>query len=334
MIIGGTRFMGPHIVRELHAQGHEVAVFHRGETSTELPEGTTEILGDRNTLDDSADTIRGFAPEVVIDMFLITLAHAEQLIEVLRGVTQRIVAVSSADVYRNYGFIQRLEDGEPDPLPLTEESPLRTSMYPYRSMVKDSSDQLYYYDKIPIERAVLNSPDFEGVVTRLPVVYGPNDYRHRFYSWLRRMSDRRPFIMLGEQQADWSITRGYCENCAYAIALAATRSAAAGRIYNVGEAESRTEREWVDRVAHAMKWTGRIVTLPDDTLPEHLKSDTDWRASLTFSTERLRTELGYREPVLSDVALKRTIDWELAHPPTATTPIEDEYATEDAAIRR
>ena len=37
LIIGGTRFIGPQVVRRLHAQGHEVTLFHRGKSKADLP---------------------------------------------------------------------------------------------------------------------------------------------------------------------------------------------------------------------------------------------------------------------------------------------------------
>ena len=37
VVIGGTNFLGPPLVRRLVAQGHEVAVFHRGRTEADLP---------------------------------------------------------------------------------------------------------------------------------------------------------------------------------------------------------------------------------------------------------------------------------------------------------
>jgi nucleoside-diphosphate-sugar epimerase len=48
LVIGGTGFSGPHVVRRLHAMGHDVIVFHRGETRAELPPGVEEIAGDRD----------------------------------------------------------------------------------------------------------------------------------------------------------------------------------------------------------------------------------------------------------------------------------------------
>jgi uncharacterized protein YbjT (DUF2867 family) len=37
LIVGGTNFIGPHVVGRLVKVGHEVVVFHRGRTETDLP---------------------------------------------------------------------------------------------------------------------------------------------------------------------------------------------------------------------------------------------------------------------------------------------------------
>ena len=47
LLIGGTRFLGPFVVRRLVAAGHEVAVFHRGRTHAALPGAVEHISGDR-----------------------------------------------------------------------------------------------------------------------------------------------------------------------------------------------------------------------------------------------------------------------------------------------
>jgi nucleoside-diphosphate-sugar epimerase len=48
LVIGGTGFIGPHLVRELSQMGHTVAVFHRGKTQAHLP--AESILGERRDL--------------------------------------------------------------------------------------------------------------------------------------------------------------------------------------------------------------------------------------------------------------------------------------------
>ncbi len=47
LVIGGTRFIGTHVVRQLIKMGHEVTVFNRGQTIAELPEEVKWIKGDR-----------------------------------------------------------------------------------------------------------------------------------------------------------------------------------------------------------------------------------------------------------------------------------------------
>jgi hypothetical protein len=37
LIIGGTKFIGPHVVRQFVDQGHDVLLYHRGQTEADLP---------------------------------------------------------------------------------------------------------------------------------------------------------------------------------------------------------------------------------------------------------------------------------------------------------
>lgn len=50
LVIGGTRFIGPHVVARLTASGHKVTVFHRGQAEPVLPGGVEHIHGDRREL--------------------------------------------------------------------------------------------------------------------------------------------------------------------------------------------------------------------------------------------------------------------------------------------
>ena len=38
LILGGTGFIGPHMVRYAQGRGHEVSIFTRGRSETELPD--------------------------------------------------------------------------------------------------------------------------------------------------------------------------------------------------------------------------------------------------------------------------------------------------------
>lgn len=341
LIIGGTSFMGPYVLRRLHAQGHTLLVYHRHPATIDLPPEITHLYDPQQTLADRpqfhtfADEFRRFAPDVVLDTILMTEQAARTTVEVLRGIAGRLVVLSSADVYRAYGRIRGNEPGPPEPLPIAEDAPLRERLYPYRSSTPAADDQprswAEDYDKIVVERTVQSEPSLPATVLRLPAVYGPHDGQHRLFPYLKRMLDGRPAIVLAEEMASWSWSRGYVENMAEAITLAVTDERAAGRTYNVAEVEAYTEARWIERIAEAVGWTGQIVQVPNEQLPDALKSGIDTAQSLAMDSRRIREELGYNEPVALDEALRRTVAWERDNLPTGDSAQLD-YAAEDVVL--
>jgi len=336
LIIGGTGYMGPFVARQLAAQGHELTLFHRGQSQAELPEGIAHLHGERAEIARFADAFRRLAPDVTLDMRPLVERDAQTALAALRGATERVVAISSMDVYRAYGRLIGTEPGEPDPVPLTEESPLRERLYPYRGDTpRPANDPTRWrddYDKIPIERLILGDPALPGTILRLPMVHGPGDEQRRFFNVLHRMDDGRPAILLDRGMAQMLAIREYVENVAAAIALAVTDDRAAGRIYNVCDAEPLTEEAWILLVAREAGWAGDIVPLPSAQLPAHLRTSIDTRQDLFASSARLRQELGYVPPIDREEGLRRTIAWERANPPVTIDPALFDYAAEDAAL--
>jgi nucleoside-diphosphate-sugar epimerase len=165
------------------------------------------------------------------------------------------VAISSQDVYRAYDRVTRRDPGPPDEIPLSEEAPLRDKLYPYEL------EGVEGYEKILVEEVVMGDPELPGTILRLPAVYGPGDYQHRFFEYVRRMDDGRPAILLGEGMASWRWTHGYVEDVAHAITLAVSDERAAGRIYNVGEPDPPSWAEWVGEIGRATGWSGEVVVV-------------------------------------------------------------------------
>ena len=205
LVIGGTDFIGPPTLRRLSEAGHDLLVFHRGNTSVPDSSSAVKVLhGDRKNLADFRGDFAAFAPNVVLDMIPHTEQDGRQLINVFEGVTERLVAVSSADVYRAYDRLWNKDVGEPDPTPLTEQSPLRDRLYPYRTEATEEDEFEYHYDKTLMEKAVISEPDaLPATVLRLPMVHGPNDFQHRFFAYVKRMLDQRPFVLLSEEMEAW-----------------------------------------------------------------------------------------------------------------------------------
>src|SRR5262249_52536705 len=120
LIVGGTGFIGSHVVAMLAAQGHALAVFHRAQGSPAA--GVQEIAGDRDKSDELGAAIHRFQPDVVLDLILYTEPQARALVDLARGATGRLVVLSSADVYRNYDGLRGRSAAPPDPTPLDEEA--------------------------------------------------------------------------------------------------------------------------------------------------------------------------------------------------------------------
>ena len=334
LIIGGTNFMGPLVVRSLHAQGNHITVFHRGKTTTTLPEGVQEIFGDRRSYPIS--TLRKSNPDIVLDMLPMLEQDAQNIMSAFTGFARRVVAISSQDVYRAFGRVNLKESGPVELAPITEDSPLRENLYPHRSNpLRDQDDPQKWlddYDKILVERIVMSDLDLPGTILRLPMVYGPGDYQHRMFVYLKRMDDHRPAILLDEVEAQWRWTHGYVENVADAIALAVTNERATGRIYNVGEPFTFTMAEWIEKIGEAAGWQGRIVSLPKERLPESMRSDINAEQHIVVDSSRIRQELGYTEQVDIDEATRRTVVWERAHPRANVDAKEFDYALEDEIL--
>jgi nucleoside-diphosphate-sugar epimerase len=334
LIIGGTGFIGPPVVRLLAERGHAVTLFHRGQTEADLPPDVNHISGDRRDLTRFRDEFKRLAPEVVLDMICFTESEARASVQTFGGVAARMVTASSMDVYRAYGRLLRIEAGPPDLTASTEDAPLRQTMYPHKAIAKSPEDFARSYEKIFVERVVMNDSRLRGTILRLPAVYGPGDPYHRTFEYLKRMDEGRSAILIEERQARWRWTRGYAENVAGAIALAVTDDRAAGRIYNVGERDALTEAEWARSIGDAAGWGGMILTAPEESMPSHLIAPYDWEHHIVGDTTRIRDELGYAESVSRQEALKKTIEWERAHPPDQADPARFDYAAEDAALAR
>jgi nucleoside-diphosphate-sugar epimerase len=335
LLIGGNGFIGQFVVAALKQQGHQLAVFHRGTTAA--PAGVDEIRGDRHQLSASAEELRRFAPDLVIDLVMSSGPQATELMNIFRGVARRVVMLSSIDVYRAVGVLHGTESGPLQAVPLTEESELRRSLHPYPPESMQLLRKIFAwvtddYDKIPAERIVMNDPELPGTVLRLPMVYGPGDPLHRFYPVVKRIADGRDHIIFADALAGWRSPRGYVKNVAAAIALAATDARAERRIYNVCEEPSFSELEWARKIASEMQWKGEFVVLPVERTPRHLLRPGNAAQHWTASSGRIRHELGYEEPVAIEDALRETIRWERENPPADASPTQVDYAAEDAAV--
>jgi nucleoside-diphosphate-sugar epimerase len=80
-----------------------------------------------------------------------------------------------------------------------------------------------------------------------------------------------------------------------------------------------------------LNWDGEFRVLPDDRVPAYLRAPGNTAQHWIGDTTLIRDELGFREAVPREEAIRRTIDWERSNPPAGFSPHQFDYAAEDAA---
>ena len=272
LVIGGSRFIGPCVVRRLVRNGHDVGIFYRGQHEASLPAKVTRFKDHRAQLPVTSipEPLRSYSPDVVLHMIAMGERDAEAARIAFAGIARRLVAVSSGDVYRAYGVFKGIEDGPLEPIPLRESSPFRSRLYPYRTNDTQPETLEYYYDKILVERTIAADARLPTTVLRLPKVFGADDNANLATVYGFRAHPQ------------WRWTHGFVENVAQAIALAVESEAASGRTYNVGEETTPTIAE-------------RLQYLPAKPDAPLLNQVANFSQDIVYDTSAIRRELSYFE---------------------------------------
>ena len=111
LVMGGNRYIGLHLVRELARRGHGVTVTNSHEVP--LPEGVRRLHGDRRVPGTIAEVLEPHRDEfdVVFDNTAYDIADVAPMVELFSGHIEQFVFTSSVAVYRR-SFVQPVtEDG-------------------------------------------------------------------------------------------------------------------------------------------------------------------------------------------------------------------------------
>jgi nucleoside-diphosphate-sugar epimerase len=289
LFIGGTGPVGQSALPHLLAAGHSVAIAHSGSHEPpDLPD-VEHLHGPRDELLAAGGPVERWAPEALVDTFAggATAAKAREL----RGLaercgSQRIVAISSMDVYRHCA-VAGVDGNTPlelplDPLPLTETSPRRTEPSPGGGT---------RHDNVAMEDAL----DGAGAITilRPGSIYGPYLHPRVFREWYLvgkvARGERRLALPDGGTQL---FHRVASERVGRAIAAALERAPAGRFECNVGDPRDFSFGALAALVAERLDWSWEPVHVPWQ------EGDHPWnvRHPVVADTTRLRDVLGVAEP--------------------------------------
>ena len=180
LILGGTGFIGPHMVRYAMYRGHDVTLFNRGRSNPGLFPGVETLIGDR---DDQLDALRGGTWDAVIDNSGYVPRHVRDSAELLSDSVGRYLFTSTGSVY-NFDQDELTEDAE---------------LLPIDDPTSEDVDRYYGPLKVLCENAVTDTYRERGTVVRLHVVAGPGDPTDRFTYWPVRIDHGGEIIAPGSQ---------------------------------------------------------------------------------------------------------------------------------------
>jgi len=169
LILGGTGFIGPHLVWAAAERGHRISIFTRGRAEADLPEGVEALVGDR---DGDLDALRGREWDACIDNTGYVPRIVRDSAELLRGRVGRYLFTSSRMAYADFRAPDKTEDAPRGVLedPTTED--VSSHYGPLKAACEDVVTELY---------------DEAATIVRPTAVAGPGDRSERFTWWARRV---------------------------------------------------------------------------------------------------------------------------------------------------
>jgi nucleoside-diphosphate-sugar epimerase len=310
IVLGGTWFVGRAVAEALTAAGHAVLVAHRGVTEPAGLAGVRHLHAERGEWPEHRAAFAAFGADAAVDVSAADGPGARAALAALPpGIA--LVALSSVDVYRAYAA---LHGGlQTDPVPLTEQSPLRTERY-----VDGPA-----WENLDVEEAYLGAG---ATILRLGVVYGEHDYQRRFEPVLRRVRAGRRRLPVGAGGFVWS--RVYAGDVARAVLAALGTDRGAGQCLNIAEAQVAPMRLFYEQLVSAAGASLDLVRVPDQALPPDLATTGTVSQHLLVSTVKAGDLLGW-QAAASPQVLRRAVAWHLRHPPDDA---DSDFSADDAAL--
>jgi Nucleoside-diphosphate-sugar epimerases len=181
LIIGGTRFLGRHLVTAAHARDHEVTLFNRGLHSSEPLTSVETIQGDRYS---DLDKLKGRRWDAVVDTCGMLPRAVRAAAEALADSVDRYVFISTQNVYSDISM-PNVDETAPLSTLTTEQLAEANAM---DTAGEPSYGAMYGGLKALCEQAAEEVMPERVLTIRPGLIVGPYDYTDRFTYWVVRVA--------------------------------------------------------------------------------------------------------------------------------------------------
>jgi len=300
LVVGGTGPTGPYLVAGLRERGYDVTIFHRGTHEIpEIPHDVAHIHGDPHF----PETIEAAIGGTTWDLAVVTYGRVRHLAEALVGRVGRFVSVGGFPIYKGYW----------DPFELSP--PGMIVPVPEQGTVAGPDDNRFSNLIRVTEEAVLAAHP-AAAHFRYPYVYGPHQVEPKEWSIVRRVLDRRPYMLVADG-GHALVSRGFAANLAHAVLLAVDLpERSAGQVYNCADETQYSIRQWIQLVAESLGAELPVVSLPYDLAAHADPLLLEGRGfHRLLDLQKLRDDLGYHDVVDVREGVRITAEWLVANRP-------------------
>lgn len=236
LVMGGTLFLGRHIVEAALKRGHNVTVFNRGRENPSLFPEIERLVGDRNS---NLSALTGRRFDAVIDPSAYRPEQIELVLSALEAPPKHYTFISSISVYRSF----------PPGIQYDEGAAMLTGSDGYGAL------------KARTEAAIQSTIPGRVAIFRPGLIVGPHDPTGRFTYWIRRIDEGGRVLAPGRRDRPIQIidARDLAEWC---LQMAEDKVNA---VFNaVGPQSTLTMGQFLDQCLEASQSGARLEWLTDE----------------------------------------------------------------------
>lgn len=296
LVIGGTRFVGPRLVRSLLERGHAVTTFNRGRTPDSLPDDIERLHGDRADPAQLARALAGRSFDACVDTIAMRGSDTASAIEALDGRVGHYVHFSTGQVY-----LVR----EDCPSPAREEDSDGALVSSPARDARDADEWSYGVEKRQCEdllEEAWSARGFPATRLRLTMVHGEDDPQGRIRAYVQRLQGGGPLLVPIEPSPP--IRPIHASAVVETVLGIVEDGLGKGAAYNLAQGEAWTHDELVTRIAGMLGTGVELVPLPREELlaagvyPACAPLSKPWMSVL--DPGRAERELGFRPGSFDD----------------------------------